>query len=72
MSKRKIVRAESTGAKAKRVRSPSTAEPKPPRSILHLLLEIGDRIPEADRRRLPKDLARNHDKYLYGPRVRNR
>jgi len=74
MKKRKIVRAESTGARPKRVASTrkDSSAPAPAPSIMHILAEIGERIPESERRRLPKDLARNHDKYLYGPRVRNR
>lgn len=74
MSKRKIVRAESSGARPKRVSSTRKDKPapEPAQSIMHILAQIGEQIPESERRRLPKDLARNHDKYLYGPRVRNR
>jgi hypothetical protein len=69
MVKRIKAKAEESGAKPKRV----TRSPAPPqKSIAHIIIEIGNKIPEADRKRLPRDLARNHDKYLYGPLTKSR
>jgi hypothetical protein len=43
-----------------------------PQSISHIIAAIGERAAKLRGRRLPKDLARNHDYYLYGPLTKRR
>ena len=55
--KRKAVRATE--------KATAHARPKQPR-IVEIVQRLGRMIPEEELRRIPKDLAEQHDHYIYG------
>ena len=53
-------------------KTPGVSKRKPPeRGSLLWIAWLGEQIPPEERARLPKDGARNLDKYLYGPGSRS-
>ena len=68
MPRRARAQAEASGMKARRVRS-SRAEATPTaadKPYWQQIVEIGHTIPDHELKRLPRDLSKRLDHYLYG------
>ena len=57
---------ESSGARGKRLKARQPPTKQAAGSLWEQIVEIGHRIPDSELRKLPKDLSKRLDHYLYG------